>query len=126
MSKGERPPKPTGGEAFGFVPTLWRLTEECWHQNPDRRPDIDNVLRRFQAVVDAGKCVDVPLVRFDTWNFIGDGVEQTTPMQSRQGSESDTPQRRINRLDQARPLAAVRPPSLISIRFTGPRKRINT
>lgn len=56
MSRGERPPKPAGGEAIGLAPALWKLTEECWHQNPDKRPDIANVLRRFQAIVDAGKC----------------------------------------------------------------------
>ena len=49
ISKGKRPPKPAGGEALGLVPALWRLTEECWRQNPERRPDIDNVLRRFKT-----------------------------------------------------------------------------
>lgn len=57
MSKGERPPKPAGDDALGLVPSLWRLTEDCWNQNPERRPDITNVVRRFQAIVDAGKCI---------------------------------------------------------------------
>ena len=55
MSRQERPPRPAGGEALGLVPALWKLTEECWSQNPERRPDIDNVLRRFQ---DIGECTD--------------------------------------------------------------------
>ena len=58
MSKGERPQKPPGVEALGLVPALWKLTEDCWHQTPERRPDIANVLRRFQAIVDAGPCVN--------------------------------------------------------------------
>jgi serine/threonine protein kinase len=58
MSKGERPQKPAGGEALGLGSALWRLTEECWLQNAERRPDIDNVHRRFQAILDAGKCTD--------------------------------------------------------------------
>jgi len=54
ISKGERPQKPPGGEALGLGPALWKLTEECWNPNPERRPDIDNVLRHFQAIVDTG------------------------------------------------------------------------
>lgn len=58
MSRGERPPKPVGGETLGLTPALWRLTEECWSQNPERRPDIDDIALRFQAIVDGGKCAD--------------------------------------------------------------------
>ena len=54
ISRGERPQKPPGGEALGLGPALWRLTEECWNPNPERRPDSDNVLRRFQAIGDTG------------------------------------------------------------------------
>jgi len=56
IAKGERPPKPPGGEALGLGPALWKLTEECWNQNPEKRPDIANVLRRFNTIVDAGLC----------------------------------------------------------------------
>ncbi|KAF9789522.1 kinase-like domain-containing protein [Thelephora terrestris] len=58
MSKGDRPSKPPGVEALGLVPALWKLTEECWHQSPERRPDIANVLRRFQAIVEPGLFID--------------------------------------------------------------------
>lgn len=58
MSRGDRPSRPSGGEALGLTTALWRLTEECWSQNPERRPDIDNVLRRFQGIGDAGECTD--------------------------------------------------------------------
>lgn len=56
IAKGERPQKPPAAETLGLVSTVWKLTEECWNQNPDRRPDIDNVRRRFQVIVDAGLC----------------------------------------------------------------------
>jgi len=54
VSKGGRPPRPPGCERLGLGPAVWKLTEECWNPNPDRRPDIGSVLRRFQAIVDAG------------------------------------------------------------------------
>jgi hypothetical protein len=54
ISRGERPPKPPGSENLGLGPPVWKLTEECWHQNPDRRPDVGDVLRRLQAIVSTG------------------------------------------------------------------------
>jgi serine/threonine protein kinase len=54
ISRGERPPKPLGCEPLGLGPTVWRLTEECWSQNPGRRPDVTSILRRFQAIIDTG------------------------------------------------------------------------
>lgn len=54
ISRGERPSRPSGSETLGLTTALWRLTEECWNQNPERRPDIVNILRRFQAIVDTG------------------------------------------------------------------------
>jgi len=54
ISKGERPPKLPGGETLGLGPAVWKLTEECWSQSPEKRPDAANVLRRFQAIVDTG------------------------------------------------------------------------
>jgi len=54
ISRGERPPKPPGGEGIGLRPTVWKLTEECWDQSPGKRPDVTSVLRRLQAVIDTG------------------------------------------------------------------------
>ena len=54
ISRGERPPRPPGGEGIGLGPTVWKLTEECWDQSPEKRPDLTSVLRRFQAVIDTG------------------------------------------------------------------------
>ena len=54
VSKGGRPQKPPGCENLGLLPAVWKLTGECWNQNPDKRPDIASVLRRFQAIVSTG------------------------------------------------------------------------
>ena len=54
ISRGERPQKPPGSEGIGLGPTVWKLTEECWDQSPEKRPDVTSVLRRFQAVIDTG------------------------------------------------------------------------
>ena len=54
MSKGDRPSRPPGADALGLVPALWKLTEECWSQNPDKRPDVANVLRRFLSIMNSG------------------------------------------------------------------------
>jgi len=54
VSKGGRPFKPPGCEHLGLGPEVWKLTEKCWNQNPDRRPDVVSVLRRFQAIVSGG------------------------------------------------------------------------
>ena len=92
MSRGERPPKPLGCEIIGLVPALWRLTEECWHQTPERRPDIANVSRRFEAI--------------DT--------EVVSPFKNlfRRLALNENPQQRINKLDQVRSSS---PGSLLSL-----------
>jgi len=54
VSKGGRPTKPPGGEDIGLGPTVWKLTEECWDQSPEKRPDVTSIYRRFQAIVDTG------------------------------------------------------------------------
>lgn len=106
ISRGERPQKPPGGEALGLGPALWRLTEECWNPNPERRPDIVNVLRRFQAIVDTGLWAvfftnkkDAPM----TPDQIGGG-ETSSPVRRLFGrpGPNETAQGRINKLDQVR------------------------
>jgi hypothetical protein len=54
VSGGERPPKPPGGKNLGLGPAVWKLTKECWYQNPDIRPDVGDALRRLQAIVNTG------------------------------------------------------------------------
>jgi len=54
ISKGERPPRPPGSESLGLGSMVWKLTEECWNQSPEKRPDATSALQRFQAIVDIG------------------------------------------------------------------------
>lgn len=46
MQQGERPPRPTDPEviARGLDDKLWNLITRCWHQDPMRRPTINQVL----------------------------------------------------------------------------------
>jgi len=66
ISKGRRPPKPPGRERLGLLPAIWKLTKECWNQNPDRRPDVASVLRRFQVIVNTGLYQSTSSSRTDT------------------------------------------------------------
>ena len=51
-TQGERPKKPEGADALemakrGLDDNLWQLLEECWDQNPKKRPNIHQVLERL-------------------------------------------------------------------------------
>ena len=103
VSKGGRPPRPHGCERLGLVTAIWRLTEECWNQNPDRRPDVASVLRRFQAIVSAGlyQSTSPPGTDAHCRDQPGEG-KPPSPIIGRikSGLVSDSVQQRINKLDQ--------------------------
>ena len=46
--EGERPGRPEGQEAVWFTADLWEMLEQCWSLQPERRPTIDEVLRRLR------------------------------------------------------------------------------
>ncbi|KDQ17288.1 hypothetical protein BOTBODRAFT_105996, partial [Botryobasidium botryosum FD-172 SS1] len=47
--KGEAPPRPGSSE---MDDRMWDLVNKCCSYNPDRRPDIDGVLRRLQRIIE--------------------------------------------------------------------------
>jgi hypothetical protein len=85
---------------------MWKLTEECWHPNPVRRPDVGDVLRRLQPIVSAGVYQYTPFARADVTYYVRLGEEKTTsPLIEKFrsiGLSFDSVQRRINKLDQVR------------------------
>jgi len=46
LSQGTRPGRP---EHEQFTPKMWSLTRKCWKQNPKKRPDIEEVLRKLTS-----------------------------------------------------------------------------
>ena len=43
--EGERPGRPDGKEEVWFTGDLWEILEQCWLPRPERRPEIEAVLR---------------------------------------------------------------------------------
>ncbi|THH28970.1 hypothetical protein EUX98_g5213 [Antrodiella citrinella] len=49
--KGERPGKPLTAEGVVMSNSMWRLTQQCWAQNPKDRPAVKNIVRDMKIVV---------------------------------------------------------------------------
>ena len=49
--KGERPEKPRNAQQIGLTGEMWELLESCWHQDPEKRPTMEEVVRRWQRSV---------------------------------------------------------------------------
>ena len=41
---GKRPNRPEGMESSGLTTEVWHCLTECWHQNPEERKTISDVL----------------------------------------------------------------------------------
>ena len=55
-TQGERPLRPSGLDADviverGLDDNLWQLLTECWDQDPQKRPKIQEVLARLPPVL---------------------------------------------------------------------------
>ena len=101
VSKGGRPQKPLDCEHLGLGRAVWKLTEGCWNQKPDKRPDVANVLRRFQAIVSAGLYQSVFFVGTDA--HCQEQLGEEKPLIEKikwTGLLSDPVQQRINSLDK--------------------------
>ena len=67
ISRGGRPEVPDDAREVGLTNDMWALIENCWHQNPDRRPSMREVVRRLQEFVGnsggdgANECVQITL-----------------------------------------------------------------
>ena len=52
ISRGGRPEMPGNAQAVGLTTEIWKLLESCWHQNPKKRPTMEEVVRRWRKFVD--------------------------------------------------------------------------
>ena len=41
---GVRPKKPEGAKRLGFSNELWRTVEQCWLEDRNARPGVENIL----------------------------------------------------------------------------------
>lgn len=46
MAADERPDKP---DHEHFTPEIWTLTKKCWKRDPEKRPDVPKVLKKFES-----------------------------------------------------------------------------
>jgi len=60
--EGERPSRPEGTERAWFTDDLWRMLNQCWAAQPERRPRITAVLERLERV---SKALEVPSQQID-------------------------------------------------------------
>jgi serine/threonine protein kinase len=65
--RGERPEMPGNAQDVGLTGEMWKLLESCWQQDPEKRPTMDEVVRRWQKFVDRNdntttRCVQIPRV----------------------------------------------------------------
>jgi hypothetical protein len=51
ISQGGRPTMPEDTQAVGLTVEMWNVFESCWHQNPKKRPTMQEVVRRLQKFV---------------------------------------------------------------------------
>ena len=67
ISRGGRPEMPEDAREVGLTNDMWALLENCWQEDPYRRPSIEEVVRRWREFVedgggdDAVECVQVTL-----------------------------------------------------------------
>ena len=54
ISQGGRPEFPEDAQAVGLTVEIWNVLESCWHQNPKRRPTMQEVVRKWQIFVANG------------------------------------------------------------------------
>lgn len=63
VSRGVRPEMPRNAQAVGLTDDVWTLLESCWQQDPQKRPSMEEVVRRWRVFVEngVGKCVHITL-----------------------------------------------------------------
>ena len=49
---GARPKMPGNAQDVGLTGEMWKLLEDCWHQNPKKRPAMKEVVKRLQKFVE--------------------------------------------------------------------------
>ena len=56
--QGKRPPEPEPRhfETLQTTPAVWKLAEQCWHQNANERPEANAILECLENPADLGAC----------------------------------------------------------------------
>ena len=54
ISQGGRPEMPENAQEVGLTSDMWVLLESCWQQNPNKRPSMGEVVRKWQGFVANG------------------------------------------------------------------------
>ena len=52
ISQGGRPEMPENAQAVGLTDEMWKILDSCWQQNPKKRPTMEEVVRRWQKLVE--------------------------------------------------------------------------
>jgi len=65
--RGGRPEMPENALTVGLTGEMWQFFEICWQQNPEKRPTMAEVVRRWQGFVQNNdnvvtECVQITLV----------------------------------------------------------------
>ena len=48
ISRGDRPDMPENAQAVGLTGEIWKLLESCWQQNPNKRPTMEEIVKRWE------------------------------------------------------------------------------
>ena len=70
ISRGSGPEIPRNAQGVGLTSEMWGLLENCWQQNPSKRPTIEEVVERWWGSVESNSddrnivtgCVQIALV----------------------------------------------------------------
>ena len=70
ISLGGRPEMPGDAQTMGLTAEMWELLGSCWQQDPEERPTMEEVVKRWEKFVEYNdddsdvftRCVYVPLV----------------------------------------------------------------
>ena len=48
ISTGERPEMPKNAQEVGLTAEIWEILRNCWQSNPEKRPTMGDVVRRWR------------------------------------------------------------------------------
>ena len=54
ISRGSRPEMPRNAHAVGLTVEMWKVLESCWQQNPKKRPEMREVVKKWEGFVEDG------------------------------------------------------------------------
>lgn len=73
ISRGNRPEMPRNAHAVGLTVEMWKVLESCWQQNPKKRPEMREVVKKWEGFVKNcgelnifSECVQLPWLVFSS------------------------------------------------------------